>query len=95
MRWLFAILINFYNIVKDGLITLKKQERKMPRKKIITRKVRRLTPTEIEYLIVGVVALDDNLEEESGGYEPHQLRSMAIARRDLQGLYKNLAIIEE
>ena len=67
----------------------------MPRKKIITRRVRRLTPSEIKYLIVGVVALDDNLEEESGGWEPHQLRSMAIARRDLQGLYKNLAIIEE
>ena len=67
----------------------------MPRKKILTRKVRRLTPSEINYLIDGVVALDDNLEEESGWREPHQLRSMAIARRDLQGLYKNLAIIEE
>ena len=67
----------------------------MPRKKILTRKVRRLTPSEINYLIDGVVALDDNLAEESGGWEPHQLRSMNIARRDLQGLYKNLAVIVE
>ena len=67
----------------------------MPIKKILTRKVRRLTPSEINYLIDGAVALDDNLEEESGWREPHQLRRMALARRDLQGLYKNLAIIEE
>ena len=67
----------------------------MPRKQIIKRKVRRLKPSEIKYLIDGVVALDDNLEEESGWRKPHQLRSMAIARRDLQGLYHSLAIIEE
>jgi len=65
----------------------------MPRKKILTRKIRRLTPSEIKYLIDGVVALDDNLEEEPGAWEPHQLRSMRMARRDLQGRYKNLAVI--
>jgi hypothetical protein len=67
----------------------------MPRKKTITRKVRRLKPSEIKYLIHGTIALDSNIEEESGWCNKTTLRSYEKAARDLQGLYKNLAIIVE
>ena len=65
----------------------------MPRKKIITRKVRRLKPSEIKYIIRGVNTYDDELEV-TGGYFEGDFRKAQKARQSLQGLYKNLAIIE-
>ena len=62
----------------------------MPRKKVITRKVRRLTPREIDY-IVSAVALYD--EEHGGEYSnPHAYEDIAF---NIQGRYRHLAIIEE
>ena len=65
----------------------------MPRKKIITRKVRRLTPTEIDYILSGVITYDDQLESDYENYVD-EARKAEKARQSLQGLYKNLAIIE-
>ena len=66
----------------------------MPRKKIITRKIRRLKPTEIDYIIRGVVAYDAEIEWAFD--EPNdECRKAEKANQSLQGLYKNLAIIEE
>jgi hypothetical protein len=68
----------------------------MPRKKIITRRVRRLKPSEIDYLVSGVVAYDAELESDRDYFEGEGVTKKAEkARRSLQGLYKNLAIIEE
>ena len=66
----------------------------MPRKKIITRKVRRLKPTEIDYILSGVITYDDQLESDYENYVD-EARKAEKARQSLQGLYKNLAIIEE
>ena len=65
----------------------------MPRKKIITRKVRRLKPTEIDYILSGVITYDDQLESDYENYVD-EARKAEKARQSLQGLYKNLAIIE-
>ena len=61
----------------------------MPRKKIITRKVRRLTPREKELILSGAVAFKMEIEDgnRTERYEKEQLA--------LQGLYKHLAIIVE
>ena len=68
----------------------------MPRKQIIKRKVRRLKPTEIDYLIDGVVAYDAHLQADWDNFEREGLTKKAEkASQSLQGLYKNLAIIEE
>ena len=67
----------------------------MPRKKIITRRVRRLKPTEIDYLIDGATALYDNIEWESRGFSKNDLKNYSIARLDLRGRYKDLAVIVE
>ena len=67
----------------------------MPRKKIITRKVRRLKPSEIKYILRGVCVYDAEIDSD---YENFCRSGMAQkaekARQSLQGLYKNLAIIE-
>ena len=62
----------------------------MPRKKVITRKVRRLTPREIDYIVSAVCFYD----EEHGGElsNPHQYEDIIF---NFKGRYKNLAIIEE
>ena len=68
----------------------------MPRKQIIKRKVRRLKPTEIDYLIDGVVAYDAHLQADWDNFESQGLTKKAEkASQSLQGLYKNLAIIIE
>ena len=68
----------------------------MPRKQIIKRKVRRLKPTEIDYIIRGVVAHDAELQADWYRYEEEGLTKKAEkASQSLQGLYKNLAIIIE
>ena len=61
--------------------------------KIITRKVRRLKPTEIDYILSGVITYDDQLESDYENYVD-EARKAEKARQSLQGLYKNLAIIE-
>ena len=66
----------------------------MPRKKIITRKVRRLKPTEIDYILRGINAYDAEIESDYENYVD-DARKAEKARQSLQGLYKNLAIIEE
>ena len=66
----------------------------MPRKKIITRKVRRLTPTEIDYILSGVITYDDQLESDYENYVDES-RKAEKAARALQGRWKTLAIIVE
>lgn len=62
----------------------------MPRKKVITRKVRRLTPREIKYIVSALVFYD---EEHGGEYTyPHEYEDI---QHNIQGHYKHLAIIEE
>ena len=66
----------------------------MPRKQIIKRKVRRLKPTEIDYLVSGVVAYSAELESDWDNFEREGLTKKAEkASQSLQGLYKNLAVI--
>ena len=68
----------------------------MPRKQIIKRKVRRLTPTEIDYLIRGVVAYDAELQADWDYFVGEgDTKKAEKASQSLRGLYKNLAIIEE
>ena len=67
----------------------------MPRKQIIKRKVRRLTPTEIDYLIRGVVALDNEIMSEPNWFDKNDLRNYEKADQNLRGFYDSLAIIEE
>ena len=66
----------------------------MPRKKIITRRIRRLKPTEIDYIIRGTVAYDAELQADSD-YFVNESRKAQKAARGLRGRYKNLAIIVE
>jgi len=62
----------------------------MPRKKVIIRKVRRLTPREINYIVSAVCFYD---EEHGGEYSnPHAYEDIFY---NLKGRYKHLAIIEE
>lgn len=62
----------------------------MPRKKVITRKVRRLTPREIDYIVSAVCFYD---EEHNGEYNnPHEYKDILF---NIKGRYKHLAIIEE
>ena len=62
----------------------------MPRKKIITRKVRRLTHREINYIVSAVAFYD---EEHGGEYDnPHEFNDIFF---NLKGRYKHLAIIDE
>ena len=66
----------------------------MPRKKIITRKIRRLTPTEINYIMRGTNAYDAEIDSDYENYVDESRKAQKAAR-GLQGRYKNLAIIEE
>ena len=66
----------------------------MPRKKILTRKVRRLTPTEIDYIIRGTNAYDAEIDSDYENYVDES-RKAEKAARALQGRWKNLAIIVE
>ena len=66
----------------------------MPRKKILTRRVRRLKPTEIDYIIRGVVAYDAEIDSDSD-YFVNESRKAHKAARGLRGRYKDLAIIVE
>ena len=66
----------------------------MPRKQIIKRKVRRLMPTEIDYIIRGVVAYDAEIDSDPENYVD-KARKAEKAARALQGRWKNLAIIVE
>jgi len=62
----------------------------MPRKKVITRKVRRLTPREIDYIVSAVCFYD---EEHGGEYSnSHQYKDIFF---NIKGRYKHLAIIVE
>jgi len=62
----------------------------MPRKKVITKKVRRLTPREIDYIVSAVCIYD---EEHGGDYSnPHEYEDI---HHNIQGRYKDLAIIVE
>ena len=63
---------------------------KMPRKKEITKKVRRLTPTEIDFIVTCVASHHAVYEEEPGWWTNYFKQESA-----LQGLYKHLAIIVE
>ena len=63
----------------------------MPRKKIITRKVRRLTPREKDLLVRGVVAFEMEVETDPD-FVPDYYEKEQVA---LQGMYKHLAIIVE
>ena len=48
----------------------------MPRKKVITRKVRRLTPREIDYIVSAVCFYD---EEHNGEYNnPHEYKDILL-----------------
>ena len=69
-------------------------ENNMPRKKIITRRIRRLKPSEIDYIIRGVVAYDAELESDSDHFVNESRKAQKVAR-DLRGRYKDLAIIVE
>mgnify|MGYP003632292876 FL=1 len=62
----------------------------MPRKKEITRKVRRLKPTEIDFIITSVASHHATYEDEPDNWANHYKELDA-----LQGLYKHLAIIVE
>ena len=66
----------------------------MPRKKILTRRVRRLKPTEIDYIIRGVVAYDAEIDSDPENYVD-KARKAEKAARGLVGRYKDLAIIVE
>ena len=66
----------------------------MPRKKIITRRIRRLKPSEIEYIIRGTVAYDAELESDSDHFVNESRKAHKVAR-DLRGRYKDLAVIVE
>ena len=66
----------------------------MPRKKILTRRVRRLKPTEIDYIIRGVVAYDAEIDSDYENYV-NESRKAQKAARDLRGRYKDLAVIVE
>ena len=73
-------------------------ENNMPRKKIITRKIRRLTPTEIDVVLTGIHAHQSNLEYQDASNHPHFKKDWADYLKvdgDLQGRWKNLAIIVE
>ena len=62
----------------------------MPRKKVTTRKVRRLTPREIDYIVSAVCFYD---EEHGGEYSnPHKYEDIQFT---IKGRCKNLAIIVE
>ena len=63
----------------------------MPRKKVITRKVRRLTPREINYIISALTFYDECLGH-GGEHDTHEYLDIFF---NLQGRYKHLAIIEE
>ena len=63
----------------------------MPRKQIIKRKVRRLTPREINFLVKGVVAFEMEIETDPISVEDHYLKE----QEELRGIYRNLAIIVE
>ena len=66
----------------------------MPRKKILTRRVRRLKPTEIDYIIRGTVAYDSEIEWAFD--EPNdECRKAVKANESLRGRYKDLAVIVE
>jgi len=63
----------------------------MPRKTIITKKIRRLTSREINLLVSGVVAFEMEVET-----DPHFVHDHFVKELDaLQGMYKHLAIIVE
>ena len=62
----------------------------MPRKTIITRKVRRLTPREMDYLATCSASHDAVYEEAPNQWENHDNES-----DNLVGMYKHLAIIVE
>ena len=63
----------------------------MPRKTIITKKVRRLTPREISLSASGVVAFQMEVETDPNFVQDHFEKELEA----LQGMYKNLAIIVE
>jgi len=63
----------------------------MPRKQIIKRKVRRLTPREIDLLVKGVTAYEMEIETDPISVEDHYLKE----QEELRGIYRNLAIIVE
>tara|TARA_R100000388_G_scaffold88352_1_gene68616 strand:+ start:953 stop:1147 length:195 start_codon:yes stop_codon:yes gene_type:complete len=63
----------------------------MPRKKVITRKVRRLTPREIDYIVSAVSLYDCEMDGQTENTEHFYVD--LVTR--LQGEYKNLAIIVE
>ena len=66
----------------------------MPRKKILTRRVRRLKPTEIDYIIRGTNAYDAEIDSDYENYVD-EARKAFKASRGLRGRYKNLAVIVE
>ena len=66
----------------------------MPRKKILTRRVRRLKPTEIDYIIRGVVAYDAEIDSDYENYVDESRKAQKAAR-GLRGRYKNPAVIVE
>ena len=65
----------------------------MPRKQIIKRRVRRLKPSEIDYIVRGITAYDDEIESDYDHFV-NEARKAEKASRSLRGLYKNLAVIE-
>ena len=70
----------------------------MPRKKILTRKIRRLTPTEIDVVLTGMQAHLSNLEYQDASNHPHFKKDWADYLKvdgDLQGRWKKLAIVVE
>ena len=62
----------------------------MPRKKIITKKVRRLTPREIDYLATCSASHDAVYSEAPDQWENYEKESW-----NLTGMFKYLAIIVE
>ena len=66
----------------------------MPRKKIITRKIRRLKPTEVHLILDGIHAHASNLESDWSTPKEEWKRYEKVCG-DLQGRWKNLAIIVE
>jgi sarcosine oxidase gamma subunit len=62
----------------------------MPRKKVIIRKVRRLTPREMDYLATCTASHDAVYWE-----APDQWTNYENESRNLLGMFKHLAIIEE
>jgi hypothetical protein len=70
----------------------------MPRKRIITRKVRRLTPREISYLLSCTVAWEMEQEDKQDWERTEDRKNgLNFDKEDdaMQGLYKDLAIIIE